>query len=788
MSNNVNSVVNQVNNLQSFVEYLKEEFKKDPQLFLDFVHNYRKKHWPIDKEFSELATSVQEAIDNDKSIEEYIERMGPAIQKYAKETYIRVVDVTLREWDQAPGGWMNKFQKAAMAMYLKAAGLDVIELWFAANPADYDNIKYILQHIGNGAGHDDPYLSTLCRSNRGDIERAKELFRVYKKPRIHIFYATSESHLKSKVAKSSELNQSQSLETVKKSFLDSIDCALELADVQPNMELEISFEDAANTYKETLKKLAIDMIKKWREKNIHVIINLPSTLWDKVAWEVWDMFQYVNKWLEEHFWDYINWSLSTHNHNDNATAISSSWAAVEWWATNVETTVLWLWEWAGNTPTHIFVNQLINEWYKYGTKFLERFHNTRASQKLVWHVSRFIEDLMNIDLNKIIPYIWEYVYLNSSWVHNANADVYRSIANVAKYGWKMPDEFFSSRWWTKQVGEILSRYSVVFFDETPNFRSNFMVRIQREAEIVKFLYPSRIFAIYQEMKQSFSITSIIREEKMLKISLQVQWETIDLKWNMWENGVVDGVVNALNNYLWEGVVDCWAPELRAVVPLRKTVQKFMSGLDGETIQSIQAISSKVDQIVTESERYHMIEGFVWIIDTYHGFLRTLKYCNEQLGTQSNKLTDEQRTALVAEKTDIESILSYRFNGSYEEFNLDNALIAFSDLRKGINEVISGDKEMKDIDEKLWKCKDIINDPDIQNHFTSSLRQLTSYNQWQVKFSEMASQTWIAQTTVRVWWNDIKSIAYGRDLWDDTIRSIIYAALPEIIKKQKIDHK
>lgn len=121
---------------------------------------------------------------------------------------VRILDTTLRDGEQAPGASMSPKQKLDIAHQLAKLGVDIIEVGFpASNKADLETVKLIACEVGNAEVNPNgriPVICGLARCNKNDIDKAWEAVKYAKFPRIHIFIATSEIHMKYKLKMSKE--------------------------------------------------------------------------------------------------------------------------------------------------------------------------------------------------------------------------------------------------------------------------------------------------------------------------------------------------------------------------------------------------------------------------------------------------------------------------------------------------------------------------------------------------------------------------------------------------------
>src|SRR5580698_11412317 len=107
---------------------------------------------------------------------------------------ILIFDTTLRDGEQSPGCSMNLQEKLRVAHQLDRLGADVIEAGFPiASDGDFAAVKAIAALIRR------PVIAGLARACRPDIERAWEALKDAAHPRIHVFLATSDIHLKFKL-------------------------------------------------------------------------------------------------------------------------------------------------------------------------------------------------------------------------------------------------------------------------------------------------------------------------------------------------------------------------------------------------------------------------------------------------------------------------------------------------------------------------------------------------------------------------------------------------------------
>src|SRR6202035_5667428 len=138
----------------------------------------------------------------------------------AEQVRITVFDTTLRDGEQSPGCSMNHQEKLRVANQLDRLGVDVIEAGFPiASDGDFEAVKAIAAVIRR------PTTRGLPPACRPDIERAWEALKEAARPRIHVFLATSDIHLKYKLRITREQCLEQAREAIRfaKSLCDDVE-------------------------------------------------------------------------------------------------------------------------------------------------------------------------------------------------------------------------------------------------------------------------------------------------------------------------------------------------------------------------------------------------------------------------------------------------------------------------------------------------------------------------------------------------------------------------------------
>ncbi|KAG5410525.1 hypothetical protein IGI04_006844 [Brassica rapa subsp. trilocularis] len=128
--------------------------------------------------------------------------------KLPDKNYVRVLDTTLRDGEQSPGGALTPAQKLEIARKLAKLRVDVMDVGFpASSEEELEAVKTIAKTVGNEVDEETGYVPVICvisRCKHKDIEAAWEALKYAKKPRIYIFICTSEIHMKYKLKKTKE--------------------------------------------------------------------------------------------------------------------------------------------------------------------------------------------------------------------------------------------------------------------------------------------------------------------------------------------------------------------------------------------------------------------------------------------------------------------------------------------------------------------------------------------------------------------------------------------------------
>jgi len=234
---------------------------------------------------------------------------------------VRIFDTTLRDGEQSPGFSMNTSEKLRMARQLAALNVDVIEAGFPiASRGDLEAVQMVAKEI-----RDIP-IAALARARKEDVSAALEALKPAAAPRLHVFLATSDLHLRVKL----KMTREQALEAIG---------AMVRYGRQNVGVVEFSAEDAGRTDIDFLCKVC-----RAAADSGATVLNLPDTVGYAVPEEYGAMFTKVREFLG----DPDGITLSAHCHDDLGLAVANSLAAVRAGVRQIECTINGIGERAGN--------------------------------------------------------------------------------------------------------------------------------------------------------------------------------------------------------------------------------------------------------------------------------------------------------------------------------------------------------------------------------------------------------------------------------------------------------
>ena len=234
---------------------------------------------------------------------------------------VSVFDTTLRDGEQTPGVSLNNEEKLEIAFQLERLGVDVIEAGFpVSSRGDFEAVKKVSEEVKGLE------VAGLARSNEKDVKRAWDALKYAESPRIHVFIATSDVHMKNKLNKSKR--------EVIESAVSSVSQASEYTD-----NIEFSAEDAFRSSEGFLYELYEEVIDAGA-----TTINIPDTVGYATPSEVSNLVVQV----KENVPNIDGVNISVHCHDDLGMATINSLEAIEAGADQFEGSINGIGERAGN--------------------------------------------------------------------------------------------------------------------------------------------------------------------------------------------------------------------------------------------------------------------------------------------------------------------------------------------------------------------------------------------------------------------------------------------------------
>ncbi len=283
---------------------------------------------------------------------------------------VGIFDTTLRDGEQSPGFSMTVEEKVRMARQIEQLRVDVIEAGFPiASRGDLEGVRAVAREIK------DCRVAGLARAKREDVAAALEALGPARHPRLHIFLATSDLHLKHKL----RISRAEALEAIS---------SMVHYGRQQCPEVEFSAEDASRSDPEFLGQALAAAVEGGA-----TILNLPDTVGYAVPEEYGAMFRQ----MRERLGDPSGVTWSAHCHNDLGMAVANSLAAVRAGARQVECTINGIGERAGNASLEEIAVALAVRQANFGARTGIRLEQIYATSRLLSSVTG-----VNVPPNKAV--------------------------------------------------------------------------------------------------------------------------------------------------------------------------------------------------------------------------------------------------------------------------------------------------------------------------------------------------------------------------------------------------
>jgi 2-isopropylmalate synthase len=287
---------------------------------------------------------------------------------------VLIFDTTLRDGEQSPGAALSVAEKVKLARQLTRLRVDVIEAGFpAASPDDLRAVQQVAEVVD-----DQEHVPTICalaRAVRSDIDLAWEGLKFAAHPRIHVFIATSEVHMRDKLRmkRGAVLARAREMVAYAKGYCDDV---------------EFSPEDATRSDPQFLHEVIAAAVAAGAS-----VINIPDT----VGYTTPDEFGDLIRGIVETVPGIDQAIVSVHCHDDLGMATSNTLAGLRAGARQAEVTINGIGERAGNAALEEVVMALRTRTDAYGL-------STRIDAAQIARASRLVCNLtgISVQVNKAI--------------------------------------------------------------------------------------------------------------------------------------------------------------------------------------------------------------------------------------------------------------------------------------------------------------------------------------------------------------------------------------------------
>src|SRR5229473_7412124 len=377
---------------------------------------------------------------------------------------LRIFDTTLRDGEQSPGFSMTVPEKLRLARQLEELGVDIIEAGFPiASRGDLEAVRSVAREIRSCR------VAALARACRADVDAAIEALAPAAQPRLHVFLATSDLHLRHKL----NLTRAQALEGISSMVRHAR---------RHVAEVEFSAEDASRTDPKFLCQACDAAFRSGA-----AILNLPDTVGYAVPEEYAAMFATVR----EYIGDPTGVTFSAHCHNDLGLAVANSLAAIRAGARQVECTINGIGERAGNASLEELVMAIKTRRDFFGK--LDSGVNTREIVK----TSRLVSRMSGLLVQRSKAIVGENAFAHSSGIHQdgilKKRETYE-IMNPREVGWggtELPLTKHSGR------AAVASRLKHLGFKMTDADVQAIFARFKDIGDKKKFVYDDDLTALVE---------------------------------------------------------------------------------------------------------------------------------------------------------------------------------------------------------------------------------------------------------------------------------------------------
>ncbi|XP_076911449.1 2-isopropylmalate synthase A-like [Bidens hawaiensis] len=311
--------------------------------------------------------------------------------------YIRIFDTTLRDGEQSSGVALTPKEKLDIARQLAKLGVDVIEAGFpVASKSEAEAVKLIAQEVGNTSITDNnfgdhvPVICCVARCTKKDIDIAWGVVKYAKYPRIMMFIATSEIHMKYKL----NMTKVEVLEKAKGmvQYAKSLGCH----------DIQFCIEDATKSEKEFLYEI------------LGEVINAGATtvaIGDTVGYNLPGEFGQLIADIRANIPRIEDVIVSTHCHNDLGLATANTLLGASNGARQLEVTTNGIGERAGNASLEEVVMAI-----KCKRELLDQLY-TGINTKHIIIASKMVEEYTGMQVQPHKAIVGANAFAHQSGIH-----------------------------------------------------------------------------------------------------------------------------------------------------------------------------------------------------------------------------------------------------------------------------------------------------------------------------------------------------------------------------------
>jgi len=299
-------------------------------------------------------------------------------------------DITLRDGNQSLKKPWSIAEKLIVFDKIADLGIKAVEIGFpASSQMDFDSCATLADKAP-----EDVRVSVLARCHKGDIDRALEVIRHAKLPRVHTFITLSPFHMEYVLNKKPDNVAHSAIEAVK--YISS-----NIYNINKNADIEFSVEHFGDCFDNL--DFVIEVLKEIVKCGA-TTINLPNTVERYRPKRILDMIKKVQDALDK------NVTISVHNHNDLGMATATTVEAYFQGVNQLECCLNGLGERTGNT-----------DFYQVALALNNSGVDTGIDLSKIYETALLISSMANVQIYEKAPLIGPESLAHRSGIHQDGA-------------------------------------------------------------------------------------------------------------------------------------------------------------------------------------------------------------------------------------------------------------------------------------------------------------------------------------------------------------------------------